>query len=118
MKAWELPKSVSAAASTIRVLPEPVGPRKSRFAIGRPGRHIPANTVWYTFTSSETASPCPTIFPRSMASNSWTSELLFPGSRIIGFENCPLTLNRLPTHAALQHHLFWCGATLDLAQRD
>ena len=31
-----------AVASTSRVLPEPVGPRKSRLPIGRPGLDIPA----------------------------------------------------------------------------
>jgi hypothetical protein len=35
---------ISAAASTRRVLPDPVGPRNNKFAIGRPGVAIPAKT--------------------------------------------------------------------------
>ena len=35
-----LPNRISAAASTIRVLPDPVGPKNKRFATGRPGDAI------------------------------------------------------------------------------
>src|SRR5579884_2229158 len=39
--ARSFPSNVSAAASTKRVLPEPVGPKRSKFESGKPGRREP-----------------------------------------------------------------------------
>src|ERR1051325_4329389 len=46
MTAFGSPKRTSAAASTTRVLPEPVGPRKSIVPTGRVGGVIPAGENW------------------------------------------------------------------------
>ncbi len=46
MTALGSPKRTSAAASTTRVLPEPVGPRKSIVPTGRFGGFIPARKIW------------------------------------------------------------------------
>jgi hypothetical protein len=54
------PNKISAAASTMRVLPEPVGPRNNRFPTGRPVELIPAQKTWYRSTSARTPSSWPT----------------------------------------------------------
>src|SRR5215469_16106366 len=59
-----LPKRISAAASTIRVLPEPVGPRNRRLPTGRPGEFRPAVKTWNNSTSAWMPSSWPTIFSR------------------------------------------------------
>src|SRR2546430_3101308 len=74
------PKRISAAASTMRVFPEPVGPRNSRFPTGRPGEFNPARKTWYRSTSACTPSSCPTIFARSAAWKSKVSVLRLLGS--------------------------------------
>jgi hypothetical protein len=38
-------RSASAVASTVRVFPEPVGPRKRKFPIGRPDGFIPVKYI-------------------------------------------------------------------------
>jgi len=48
MQARGLPNNACAIASTTRVLPEPVGPKNKKFAIGRPGGLRPATNVWKT----------------------------------------------------------------------
>jgi len=54
------PKRASAMTSTTRVLPEPVGPRKSRLPTGRPGGFSPARKVWYMAVTLAMASSWPT----------------------------------------------------------
>src|SRR5262249_2077674 len=77
------PNRISAAASTMRVLPEPVGPKNSRLPTGRPGEFSPAQNTWYKSTSACTPSSCPTIFDRRALSKSRVSLL-----RMLGFSCC------------------------------
>src|SRR5215471_7179286 len=67
----------------MRVLPEPVGPRKSKFPTGRPGEFNPAQNTWYRSTSACTPSSCPTTFDRSAPSKSRVSLL-----RMLGLSCC------------------------------
>src|SRR5580692_10515825 len=64
----------------MRVLPDPVGPRNSRFPTGRPGEFNPAQNTWYRSTSDCTPSSCPTIFDFSAWWKSRVSLLRMLGS--------------------------------------
>src|SRR5579864_4784878 len=55
------PNRISAAASTMRVLPDPVGPRNNKFPTGRPFEPIPAQKTWYRSATARMPSACPTI---------------------------------------------------------
>src|ERR1700722_12848651 len=74
------PNNISAAASTMRVFPEPVGPRNSRLPTGRPGEFNPAQNTWYISTRDCTPSACPTILERNEVSKSRVSVLRMDGS--------------------------------------
>src|ERR1700694_252175 len=74
------PNNISAAASTMRVFPEPVGPRNSRLPTGRPGEFKPAQNTWYISTSDCTPSTWPTILERNELSKSRVSVLRMDGS--------------------------------------
>src|SRR5258708_35237099 len=94
MMARGSPNSISAAASTMRVLPEPVGPKNSKFPTGRPGEFNPAQNTRYRSTSACTPSSCPTIFDRSEVSKPRVSLLRIVGSScwraaaFIGVSSC------------------------------
>src|SRR5271165_6194378 len=70
-------------ASTTRVLPDPVGPRNSRFPTGRWGGLNPARNVWYTSAIFSIAVSWPTIFRRRAQSNACASWLRRLGSSIV-----------------------------------
>jgi hypothetical protein len=65
----------------IRVFPEPVGPKNSKFPIGREGDCNPAQNIWYRSTSACTACSCPTTFSRRARSNWQAVELRFSVSK-------------------------------------
>src|SRR5256714_13012499 len=76
----------------MRVLPEPVGPKNSKFPTGRPGEFNPAQNTWYRSTSACTPSSCPTIFARSAPWKSRVSLLRMVGSnwcRAADLISCP-----------------------------
>src|SRR5580700_2175426 len=97
------PNRISAAASTMRVLPEPVGPRNSRFPTGRPVELIPAQKTWYRSTSARTPSSWPTTLLFRAAWNSCDSTLLSVGSSGCCAERFVLMTILLPELPVCEH---------------
>src|SRR6266480_5424206 len=107
MKALSVPNKISAAASTIRVLPTPDGPRKRRLASGRPGSFSPAVNISYVLTNWRTARSCPTTrFSKPSCKASAASDSLL----VSAFKPFIILHSTLRSHDCLQtsRHRGWC----------
>ena len=60
MRASSLPKRAAASALQSSVLPTPVGPRKRKEPMGRPGSFSPARPRRMARATARTAASCPT----------------------------------------------------------